>query len=339
MGLAPGPSVAGRSRRTRRRREMGEITVKLSRRKKLAVGGDGRSGRRRRRCRVCPPAAGPDRSALGEHQGGRLRPARCSRRSCARTSLPRARCQSRLRRRRSPGTGTRTTSPTRRGSRRWYPRRSAATPRPEDRAGQEHLPRLDGQNGADPTTTTAPLPLPGPRDRLARLHHADQPRRRHRPPGDADRDPRRPGERRSPTIDGSTWDPWAQRLLFTTENAEAPTYRRPRATRRRSRTSPARSAAAATKASRTTRDGNIWIVEDIGGSTKPGTPREAPTASSTASCRAKPSDLTNGKLRSFRSIVADQPITFAIAGGARRVRPGRAPHLRHSFDTTLGHHP
>ena len=25
-------------------------------------------------------------------------------------------------------------------------------------------------------------------------------------------------------IDGSTWDPWAQRLLFTTENASAPTY-------------------------------------------------------------------------------------------------------------------
>ncbi len=25
-------------------------------------------------------------------------------------------------------------------------------------------------------------------------------------------------------IDGSTWDPWAKRLLFTTENASAPTY-------------------------------------------------------------------------------------------------------------------
>jgi len=26
------------------------------------------------------------------------------------------------------------------------------------------------------------------------------------------------------TIDGSTWDPWAQRLIFTTESANAPTY-------------------------------------------------------------------------------------------------------------------
>src|SRR4029077_18865242 len=26
------------------------------------------------------------------------------------------------------------------------------------------------------------------------------------------------------TIDGSTWDPWSQTLLFTTESAGAPTY-------------------------------------------------------------------------------------------------------------------
>jgi hypothetical protein len=26
------------------------------------------------------------------------------------------------------------------------------------------------------------------------------------------------------TIDGSTWDPWAKRLLLTTENINAPTY-------------------------------------------------------------------------------------------------------------------
>src|SRR4029453_6177328 len=26
------------------------------------------------------------------------------------------------------------------------------------------------------------------------------------------------------TIDGSTWDPWAKRILLTTENDEAPTY-------------------------------------------------------------------------------------------------------------------
>jgi hypothetical protein len=57
------------------------------------------------------------------------------------------------------------------------------------------------------------------------------------------------------TIDGSTWEPWAKRLLFTTETATAPTY-------------------AATPDYPSTledvSDGNIWIVEDIGGSNKPG---------------------------------------------------------------------
>ena len=56
-----------------------------------------------------------------------------------------------------------------------------------------------------------------------RLHHADQPRRRRGAPRDAARDAGRRRQRRSPTIDGSTWDPWAKRLLFTTENPNAPT--------------------------------------------------------------------------------------------------------------------
>src|SRR6185436_2255616 len=74
------------------------------------------------------------------------------------------------------------------------------------------------------------------------------------------------------TIDGSTWDPFAQRLLFTTESAAAPTY-----------------AATVTYPSvvedvsgalgrggyegiQNDSDGNIWIVEDIGGPNKQGTP-------------------------------------------------------------------
>jgi hypothetical protein len=74
------------------------------------------------------------------------------------------------------------------------------------------------------------------------------------------------------TIDGSTWDPWAQRLILTTENQNAPTY-----------------AATATYPS-TVQDvsgalgrggcegvqndsaGNLWIVEDISGPQKQGAP-------------------------------------------------------------------
>ena len=51
------------------------------------------------------------------------------------------------------------------------------------------------------------------------LHHPHQPRRRRRASRDAPGDAGRPRATRSPTIDGSTWDPFAQRLLFTTENA------------------------------------------------------------------------------------------------------------------------
>ena len=83
-------------------------------------------------------------------------------------------------------------------------------------------------------------------------------------------------------IDGSTWDPWAHRLLFTTENASAPTYA----------ATPGYPSSVVDISGALGRggyegiqndsDGNIWIVEDIGGSNKPGTSRSGRTASSTA---------------------------------------------------------
>jgi hypothetical protein len=54
------------------------------------------------------------------------------------------------------------------------------------------------------------------------------------------------------TIDGSTWEPFAERLLFTTESASNPTYAATPVTRRSSPTSPAHSGAAVMRASRTT---------------------------------------------------------------------------------------
>ena len=93
----------------------------------------------------------------------------------------------------------------------------------QDRAGQEHVPRLRARacRRRPGLRLRHALPLPGPRGRHARLHHAHQPRRRRRAPRDAARHAGQERQRRSPTIDGSTWDPWAQRLLFTTENANA----------------------------------------------------------------------------------------------------------------------
>ena len=87
------------------------------------------------------------------------------------------------------------------------------------------------------------------------------------------------------TIDGVTWDPWAQRLLFTTENSGAPTYA---ATPGYPSTVTDISGALGRggyEGIQNDSDGNIWIDEDVGGPNKPGTTRRSRTASSTAICR------------------------------------------------------
>jgi hypothetical protein len=112
-------------------------------------------------------------------------------------------------------------------------------------------------------------------------------------------------------IDGSTWDPFAQRLLFTTENASAPTY-----------------AGTASYPSTVTdvsgalgrggyegiqddSDGNIWIVEDIGGALKAGTTAaKIPNSFVYRYVPSHPGDLENGKLEALQVLnSANQPIT------------------------------
>ncbi len=112
-------------------------------------------------------------------------------------------------------------------------------------------------------------------------------------------------------IDGSTWDPYSKRLLFTTENAGAPTY-----------------AATATYPSvvhdvsgalgrggyegiQDDNKGNIWIVEDIGGSVKAGsTKAKQPNSFIYRYVPAKPGDLANGKLQVLQVMNGGAPITF-----------------------------
>jgi hypothetical protein len=113
------------------------------------------------------------------------------------------------------------------------------------------------------------------------------------------------------TIDGSTWDPFAQRLLFTTESQNAPTY-----------------AATATFPSevedvsgalgrggyegiQNDSDGNLWIVEDIGGATKPGTTARIPNSFVYRFVPTQPGDLHNGKLQVLQVLNdAGQPVTL-----------------------------
>ena len=98
---------------------------------------------------------------------------------------------------------------------------------------------------------------------------------------------------RSPTIDGSTWDPWAKRLLLTTENPSAPTYAAtpdyPSTVDRRLRRA---RAAAATRASRTTRTATSGSSRTSAAPSKPGHARaKRPNSFVYRYVPAKPGDL------------------------------------------------
>jgi hypothetical protein len=115
------------------------------------------------------------------------------------------------------------------------------------------------------------------------------------------------------TIDGSTWDPWAQKLLFTTESTSAPTYA---ATPDYPSTVEDVSGALGRggyEGIQNDSAGNLIIVEDIGGSNKPGSVKaKAPNSFVYRYVPDTPGDLANGKLEVLQVLnEAGQPITFA----------------------------
>ena len=114
------------------------------------------------------------------------------------------------------------------------------------------------------------------------------------------------------TIDGSTWEPWAERLLLTTENANAPTYA---ATPGYPSTVTDVSGALGRggyEGIQDDSDGNIWIAEDIGGSSKPGTTARIPNSFIYRYVPKTKGDLANGKLQVLQVLnAAGNPITKA----------------------------
>lgn len=112
-------------------------------------------------------------------------------------------------------------------------------------------------------------------------------------------------------IDGSTWDPWAKRLLFTTENSSAPTYA---ATASYPSTVLDVSGALGRGGYEGIQDdskGNIWIVEDVGGSGKQGTTAKQPNSFVYRYVPKKPGDLAHGKLQVLQVWDKGHPVTFA----------------------------
>jgi hypothetical protein len=102
------------------------------------------------------------------------------------------------------------------------------------------------------------------------------------------------------TIDGSTWDPFARRLLFTTENASSPTYAATPAFPSMVDDVSGALGRGGYEGIQDDGDGNIWIVEDIGGTTKPGTTAKIPNSFLYRYVPATKGDLHNGKLQALQ---------------------------------------
>jgi hypothetical protein len=134
------------------------------------------------------------------------------------------------------------------------------------------------------------------------------------------------------TIDGSTWDPFAKRLLFTTENTGAPTYA---ATADYPSTVTDVSGALGRggyEGIQNDSDGNIWIVEDVGGANKPGTTAKIPNSYIYRFVPAQPGDLANGKLQALQVLnAAGAPITVESQTAVNA--PDQV--ALHSYGTTL----
>ena len=94
-------------------------------------------------------------------------------------------------------------------------------------------------------------------------------------------------------------------------------------------TSRARSAAAATRGSRTTPTVTSGSSRTSVARRSRARPRSGRTASSTATSRRRPAISHNGKLQALQVLnAAGDPITFDEPGGRQQSRPGRPAHLR-----------
>jgi hypothetical protein len=134
------------------------------------------------------------------------------------------------------------------------------------------------------------------------------------------------------TIDGSTWDPWAERLLLTTEDAGAPTYAATPGYPSKVDDVSGALGRGGYEGIQDDSDGNLWIAEDIGGSNKPGTTARRPNSFMYRYVPEKRGDLEHGKLQALQVLNADgDPITFASQAAVNN--PDQV--ALHSYGNTL----
>jgi hypothetical protein len=112
-------------------------------------------------------------------------------------------------------------------------------------------------------------------------------------------------------IDGSTWDPWAQRRLFTTENEQAPIYSATPGFPSKVVDISGALGRGGYEGIQNDSAGDVWIVEDIGGTFKNNTTAKRPNSFIYRFVPARSGDLQHGKLQALQVLNGHgQPITF-----------------------------
>jgi hypothetical protein len=114
-------------------------------------------------------------------------------------------------------------------------------------------------------------------------------------------------------IDGSTWDPFAQRLVFTTENSSGPEYQATLGFPSLVEDISGAIGRGGYEGVQNDSAGNLWIIEDVGGVTSAATPHaKVPNSFIYRFLKKRPDDLTHGKLQvlQVQSLATGTPIVF-----------------------------
>lgn len=121
-----------------------------------------------------------------------------------------------------------------------------------------------------------------------------------------------------PDFDGSTWDPWVQRLLFTAERGnQGGVWQATPDVNSQVQDISAALGRGGYEGIQNDSAGNLWVVEDVGGATVPGTNAKLPNSFVYRFVPTNPRDLTSGTLQALQvsSNTTGQPITFQAIDG------------------------
>jgi hypothetical protein len=115
-----------------------------------------------------------------------------------------------------------------------------------------------------------------------------------------------------PVFDGSTWDPFAERLLFTAERGIlGGVWASDLAVPATVEDVSGALGRGGYEGIQNDSDGNLWVVEDVGGANKPGGTARRPNSFVYRYVPAKAGDLQNGKLQALQVLRNSAPVTFA----------------------------